>query len=55
MRLRSSDGPFTYQWRFNGVNIAGATNAAFGYANAFRTNAGLYSVVIASPYGSVTS
>jgi uncharacterized delta-60 repeat protein len=49
------DGPFSYQWRFGGVNITGATNAAFGYGAAFTTNAGLYSVVVSSPYGSVTS
>jgi len=49
------DGPFSYQWRFGGVNIVGATNAGFGIASAFPTNAGLYSVVITSPYGSVTS
>jgi uncharacterized delta-60 repeat protein len=49
------DGPFSYQWRFGGVNITGATNSAFGYGAAFTTNAGLYSVVVSSPYGSVTS
>ncbi len=49
------DGPFTYQWRFGGVAITGATNSSFGLGSAFTTNAGLYSVVITSPYGSVTS
>ncbi|MEQ2007905.1 MAG: immunoglobulin domain-containing protein [Limisphaerales bacterium] len=49
------DGPFAYQWRFGGVSITGATNSSFGLASAFTTNAGLYSVVITSPYGSVTS
>ena len=49
------DGPFTYQWRFAGVNIPGATNSSFGLASAFPTNAGNYSVVITSAYGSVTS
>ena len=49
------DGPFTYQWRFGGVPITGATNGSFGFGNSFPTNAGNYSVVITSPYGSVTS
>ncbi|MBI5802424.1 MAG: immunoglobulin domain-containing protein [Verrucomicrobia bacterium] len=49
------DGPFTYQWRFGGTNIVGATAASFGLASALTNNAGNYSVVITSPYGSVTS
>ena len=49
------DGPFTYQWRFGGVNIAGATAPSVGLASALTNDAGLYSVVISSPYGSVTS
>ncbi|MFA6542835.1 MAG: immunoglobulin domain-containing protein, partial [Limisphaerales bacterium] len=49
------DGPFTYQWRFGGTDIAGANTAAFGLASAFTTNAGLYSVLITSAYGSVAS
>ena len=49
------DGPFTYQWRYGGVNLLGATNASFGLASALTTDAGLYSVVIASPFGTVTS
>ena len=49
------DGPFTYQWRFAGVNITGATNASVGLGSARTNDAGLYSVVISSPYGSITS
>ncbi|MEN9574263.1 MAG: hypothetical protein RL514_2118 [Verrucomicrobiota bacterium] len=49
------DGPFTYQWRFGGTNLPGATNSAFGLGSALTTDAGLYSVVISSPYGTVTS
>ena len=49
------DGPFTYQWRFAGTNIIGATTASFGLSNAQTNNGGNYSVVISSPYGSVTS
>lgn len=49
------DGPFTYQWRFGGTNITGATTASFGLSGAQTNDAGNYSVVIASPYGSVTS
>ena len=49
------DGPFTYQWRFGGTNLVGATNASFGLGSALTNDAGLYSVVISSPYGSTTS
>jgi hypothetical protein len=45
--------PLNYQWWFNTNNIlAGATNASIIITNAFSTNAGSYSVVVANPYGS---
>jgi uncharacterized delta-60 repeat protein len=49
------DGPFTYQWRFGGTNLVGATNSNFGIGSAVTNDAGLYSVVISSAYSSVTS
>ena len=48
-------GPFTYQWRLNGVNIAGATGSTLNLSDMQFTNAGLYTVVISSSGGSVTS
>jgi hypothetical protein len=48
-------GPFTYQWRFNGTNIAGATGSSLNLSGIQITNAGLYTVVVTGPGGSVTS
>ncbi len=45
----------TYQWRKNGVNIAGATNAAYTLNNIIITNAGNYDVVVTGTCGTVTS
>ena len=47
-------GPFAYQWRKSNVDIANETNATLTLASAF-TNAGSYSVLVTSAYGSVTS
>jgi hypothetical protein len=47
--------PFTYQWRFNTTNIAGATGSSFTRNNAQHTNAGLYSVTVANPAGTAIS
>ncbi|NDD40916.1 MAG: hypothetical protein EB082_21300, partial [Verrucomicrobia bacterium] len=47
--------PLTYQWRFGGVNIPGATNTALTLNNVQAAQAGLYSVVITNPFGVTTS
>ena len=40
-----------YQWRFNGVNLAGATNTAYVISNVQAWHAGNYSVVITNAVG----
>jgi len=47
--------PASYQWLWNGVAIAGATNSTFTLANAGRTNEGAYAVVISNSYGTIIS
>ncbi len=47
--------PLSFQWRFNGTNISGATTNPFVLASAQLTNAGNYSVTITNIAGSVTS
>jgi hypothetical protein len=47
--------PFTYQWSFNGIIIAGATNSSLSLTNAQSANAGSYSVVVSNVVGSVTT
>ena len=44
-----------YQWRFNGTNILGATNASCALAFVAATNAGNYSVIATNIAGSLTS
>ncbi|MBI5769404.1 MAG: immunoglobulin domain-containing protein [Verrucomicrobia bacterium] len=45
----------TYQWRFNGAALAGATSPTLVLANASAATAGNYEVVVTSPLGTVTS
>ncbi|MBS0631586.1 MAG: immunoglobulin domain-containing protein [Verrucomicrobia bacterium] len=45
----------TYQWRKNGVDIAGATSATYTIASAQLSDAGEYTVVITNAVTSVTS
>ena len=47
--------PLSYQWKKNGVDIAGATAAALSLSNAQLGDAGTYSVVVTNGAGSVTS
>jgi hypothetical protein len=48
-------GPLDYQWFDDGNAIDGATNQTLTLTGVQFTNAGLYSVVVTSPLGSVTN
>lgn len=45
----------TYQWRKDGVAVAGATSASLSITNAQTFNAGSYTVIVTNSAGSVTS
>ncbi len=47
--------PFTYQWRRNGVDIAGATAATYSLTAALSDDGARFAVVIANVVGSVVS
>jgi hypothetical protein len=47
--------PLTYQWKKNGVNISGATNATYEIQSVAFADSGNYSVVVSNAAGSVTS
>jgi alpha-tubulin suppressor-like RCC1 family protein len=45
--------PLSYQWRFNGSDIPGATNAHLWLPNIQLTNSGAYSVLVSNSLGGV--
>lgn len=47
--------PLRYQWRHNGTNLAGATNAALLFPSITATQAGNYTVTISNLAGGLTS
>jgi uncharacterized lipoprotein YbaY len=51
----TGSAPFTYQWRFNGNDIAGATGSSYRISNAQQVNAGSYSVLVSNGVGSTPS
>ncbi len=51
----SGVGPFVYQWRFNGTNIPGATNATLIVSSVTAANQGVYTVLINNGTGAVVS
>ncbi len=53
--VASGSQPLSYQWRFNGANLAGKTATSLALANVQLTNAGSYSVVVTNLAGSRTS
>ncbi|MGZ4987091.1 MAG: hypothetical protein ACXWBP_03520, partial [Limisphaerales bacterium] len=51
----AGSGPMTYQWRFNGVEISGATTNSYARTNVQSADVGSYSVIITNAQGTVTS
>jgi len=47
--------PLDYQWRLNGIDIAGATGTNLTFVHAEPGHAGLYTVRVTNPRGSVIS
>ena len=45
----------TFQWQLNGAAIAGATNSSLTLTDVGPNQGGIYSVVVSTPYSSVTS
>jgi hypothetical protein len=48
-------GPFSYQWRFKGTNIHGATNATLALTNVQPWQDGDYVVVVINPASAIAS
>ena len=53
--VEATGTPLEYQWRFNGLNIAGANAATFKLTGVQQANAGDYSVYITNPFGNILS
>ncbi len=54
--VAASGGALSYQWRKNGVNVAGnGTSATYSIASAQSADAGSYHVVVSNSLGSVNS
>ena len=47
--------PYTYQWKKDGTDVAGATAATLSFATLLSTDAGSYTVVVTNAAGAVTS
>jgi alpha-tubulin suppressor-like RCC1 family protein len=51
----SGSGTFSYQWRFNGVDIPGATSTSFIQGNVQPAHAGAYAVSVSNQAGNTVS
>lgn len=52
--VAGGSGPYSYQWLFQGTNIAGATGSSFT-VNAQAATSGTYAVLVSNPANSVLS
>ena len=53
--VASGADPLRYEWKKDGVTIAGATSATYSVSNVTAAAAGSYTVTVTGPQGSVTS
>jgi outer membrane protein assembly factor BamB len=53
--VATGQAPLTYQWKKDGVVLAGSTSATYAVASATFSSAGSYSVTVTGPQGTVTS
>jgi len=53
--VAAGTAPLSYQWLFNSVNIAGATNSLFYMSNVQSNNSGSYAVIVSNLVGTITS
>jgi hypothetical protein len=53
--IAQGSDPVSYQWRFNGTALAGATASTLALTNVQPAQAGEYSVVLSNSFGAVTS
>ncbi len=51
----NGDQPFSYQWQFNGADIAGATSAGLTINSPLVTQSGQYRVRVTNSFGNITS
>ena len=53
--LADGTPPLSYQWRFQGQAIAGATQPVLNLVNLLSSQAGTYQVIVSNPAGNATS
>ena len=51
----AGSGPFTYQWRFNGTNLPGATNATLTKTSVLPADGGPYTALVSNSFSSALS
>ena len=53
--VAGGSAPVSYQWRFNGTNIGGATSASYTRSNTQPVHSGYYAVIVSNAWGTAES